>query len=293
MPDVLDTTRREGSVAPTGLRRVPRRASWVALFSGVVIAFTIQLLLSLLGSAIGIAGFGGSGTSSAETLGIASGVWWIASSAVAVFCAGYAAAWLAAVESRFGGALHGLVTFGVATMLTVYLISSAVSSLTGGGFSALNSVAPMVAGDVKDATAPISGDAHDASGAGDPAAAYLQQGPADPATMTPQEAQKEVATNLGTYRRREVAATTPRFTTVPFHVLAAPVITTMVDELALSFAKQLGLTTSPVPVPLGEFTILMLWHASYDRDPAHRWLRDVLARLGREAAWQDRAAQAH
>ncbi|GJE62053.1 LysR family transcriptional regulator [Methylobacterium trifolii] len=84
-------------------------------------------------------------------------------------------------------------------------------------------------------------------------------------------------------RRRRLAATTPRFTTVAFHVQAAPVIATMIDELAKSFATQLGLTTSPVPVPLDEFTYSMIWHASYDNDPAHRWLRGVLVRLGREA----------
>ena len=84
-------------------------------------------------------------------------------------------------------------------------------------------------------------------------------------------------------KRRRRAATTPRFTTVAFHVQAAPVITTMVDELALSFAAQLGLATSPVPVPLDEFTISMVWHSSYDHDPAHRWLREVMVRLGREA----------
>jgi DNA-binding transcriptional LysR family regulator len=70
---------------------------------------------------------------------------------------------------------------------------------------------------------------------------------------------------------------------VAFHVLTAPVITTMVDELALGFAAQLGLATSPVPVPLDEFTISMVWHSSYDHDPVHRWLREVLVRLGREA----------
>lgn len=84
-------------------------------------------------------------------------------------------------------------------------------------------------------------------------------------------------------RQRTLAATTPRFTTVAFHVQAAPVISTMVDELATNLAAQLGLATSPVPVPLDEFTISMVWHASYDVDPAHRWLREVLVRLGREA----------
>jgi LysR family transcriptional regulator, mexEF-oprN operon transcriptional activator len=28
--------------------------------------------------------------------------------------------------------------------------------------------------------------------------------------------------------------------------------------------------------------VSMLWHASYDHDPAHRWLRDLLVRLAHE-----------
>ena len=85
-------------------------------------------------------------------------------------------------------------------------------------------------------------------------------------------------------KERTLAATTPRFMTVPFLVQSSPVITTMVDELAIRFAKLLGLTTSPVPVEVPDFTISMVWHASYDQDPAHRWMRDCLASIARDAA---------
>lgn len=88
----------------------------------------------------------------------------------------------------------------------------------------------------------------------------------------------------GIGRSRKLAATTPRFMTVPFLIRDAPVITTMVDELALRFAALLGLATSPVPVPLPDYTVSTIWHASYDRDPAHRWLRETVARLAGEAA---------
>ncbi len=83
-------------------------------------------------------------------------------------------------------------------------------------------------------------------------------------------------------RHRVLAATTPRFVTVPFLVKSAPVMTTMVDDLARSFAKLLGLTTSPVPVPVKDFAVSMLWHSSYDRDPAHRWMREVVVRISKQ-----------
>lgn len=79
--------------------------------------------------------------------------------------------------------------------------------------------------------------------------------------------------------RRTLALTTPRFAAVPFLVSRAPVITTMHSRLARYFAGALGLSLSPPPVPLPEVTVSMLWHASYDRDPAHVWMRSVIVDL--------------
>jgi DNA-binding transcriptional LysR family regulator len=87
-------------------------------------------------------------------------------------------------------------------------------------------------------------------------------------------------------RSRMLAVTTPRFLVVPFLVQSAPVLATMHARLAIAFAGSLGLSVSPVPVTLDDVSVSMLWHASYDRDPAHRWLRDLLVRLaGEEAAF--------
>ncbi|MCJ2127963.1 LysR family transcriptional regulator [Methylobacterium sp. E-045] len=84
--------------------------------------------------------------------------------------------------------------------------------------------------------------------------------------------------------RRDLAVTTPRFLAVPFLVRSAPVLTTMQERLATLFAGTLGLTVSPAPVALDEVAISMLWHASYDDDPAHRWLRQTLLTLADDAA---------
>lgn len=101
-------------------------------------------------------------------------------------------------------------------------------------------------------------------------------------TGTERGAVDEALARIG--RTRKLAATTPRFMTVPFLVKEAPVITTMVAEIAMVVADSLGLTTSPVPVAVDDFTISMLWHASYDHDPAHRWLRGVVGEVGRDFA---------
>jgi DNA-binding transcriptional LysR family regulator len=84
--------------------------------------------------------------------------------------------------------------------------------------------------------------------------------------------------------KRTIVLTTPRFIAVPFLVRGAPVITTMHARLARFFADALGLALSPPPVDLPEISISLLWHASYDHDPAHMWLRQTIARLAVESA---------
>jgi DNA-binding transcriptional LysR family regulator len=79
--------------------------------------------------------------------------------------------------------------------------------------------------------------------------------------------------------RRTVILTTPRFLTVPFLVARAPVVVTMHARLARLFATELKLSLSPPPVELRDVAISLLWHTSYDPDPAHLWLRQTVVRL--------------
>jgi LysR family transcriptional activator of mexEF-oprN operon len=80
-------------------------------------------------------------------------------------------------------------------------------------------------------------------------------------------------------RTRTIALVTPRFLSAPFMVRRAPVIATMPSKLARFFAETLGLSVSAPPVKLPKIAISLLWHASYDRDPGHTWLRQTVRRL--------------
>ena len=79
--------------------------------------------------------------------------------------------------------------------------------------------------------------------------------------------------------RRTVVLTTPRFLAVPSLVARAPVVVTMHARLARFFAAELGLSLSLPPVELPDMAVSLLWHASYDHDPAHAWLRQMIVRL--------------
>ena len=191
-------------VLPEG-QHIHRRVSWQAILAGVIVTVSVQILLSLLGAGIGLGMVHTNAGASpdASSFGIGAGFWWLVSNLIALACGGYVAAWLAGLSDRFDGMLHGVVTWGIAMLLTVYLLSSAVGGLIGGALSvtgstlsaagdSVKSVAPQVAG-----MAGVSPDVIQQQ-----AQAYLQPAASsDPATMSAQDAQKAIASELSTYVR--------------------------------------------------------------------------------------------
>lgn len=183
---------------------IHRRISWAAIFGGVIMIIVTQLLLSMLGAGIGLGtiNVNAGGIPDASSFGIGAGIWWVVSSIIALGFGGYVAAWFAGIEIRFDGVLHGLVAWGIATILVLYLLTSAVGSIIGGGFSALGSVASATGNGVKEAAQPLT----QAAGTSpdmlqQQAQAYLQPPNPDPASMSPQDAQKEVVRNLTIYAK--------------------------------------------------------------------------------------------
>lgn len=215
---------RDGMIETTTLRREPgqhihRRISWAAIFGGVILVVTLQIVLSTLGAAIGLGtvGVNAGTTPDAGTLGLGAGIWWVVSSVIALAFGGYVSAWLAGIELRWDGILHGMVTWGIATLLMIYVLTSAVGGVVGTGFSAIGGMASAAGSGLKDAAQPIaqaSGITPDAMQV--QAQAYMQPTPADPATMSPQDAQKDVATNLVTFAKGgpDAAAAKERIVTV-------------------------------------------------------------------------------
>ncbi|MGE5499348.1 MAG: YrzE family protein [Syntrophothermus sp.] len=138
-----------------------KRISWGAVFAGVLIALVVQLILSLLGLGIGFGSIEPK-TESNPFAGLATGalVWWVVSMLISLFVGGLTAGRLAGVPRSFDGVLHGLLSFSMFTLISFYLLTTAVGgiisgvgsivgetlSLAGKGVSA---AAPEVAGAVK------------------------------------------------------------------------------------------------------------------------------------------------
>ena len=141
-----DTTRtgydaaRAGDVAAVAV--AGRRISWGAVLAGVIIVLIVQFMLSLLGVGIGASTIDPSqrgGTPEASSFGIGAGLWWVVCSLISVFAGAWVAGRLAGMPDRTDGMLHGLVAWGLAMLLLIYLLTTAVSSLVGGAFGVVGS----------------------------------------------------------------------------------------------------------------------------------------------------------
>jgi hypothetical protein len=123
------TTVRTATTYPV-YDRPSARISWGAVFAGAIIALATQIVLALIGMAIGLATLNpATGDSPSGTaLGTGAAIWLVISSLVSLFIGGYIAARLA---GRFNGWLHGLVTWGTLTLLTLMLLTTAAGQLIG------------------------------------------------------------------------------------------------------------------------------------------------------------------
>lgn len=115
------------------------KVSWGAILAGVVMALVVQLVLSILGLGIGLATVdpASTGTPSASSLSIGAGIWWVLSGVIGSTVGGYVAGRLSGKSSTSTAGYHGLISWGVSTMIVVFLLSSTVGGMVGGMFNAV------------------------------------------------------------------------------------------------------------------------------------------------------------
>src|SRR5436309_7498876 len=129
--------------AAPGVERPFARISWGAIFAGAVVALATQLVLTLIGGAVGLATLNPATgqTPSGTAFGIGAAIWLVISSLISLFFAGYVAGRLG---GTFNGWLHGLATWATVTVLTILMLTTAAGGLVGaasglGGFAVSNS----------------------------------------------------------------------------------------------------------------------------------------------------------
>ncbi len=78
-------------------------------------------------------------------------------------------------------------------------------------------------------------------------------------------------------RTRRVIGRLPYFSVAPTVIAGSDGLITLPARAAAHYSALYGLGMRPAPRELGDMDYRLLWHARTDRDPASRWLRDLLA----------------
>ena len=110
-----------------------KRISWSAVFAGVLVAIVTQMLLTLLGLGIGLGTIDAvEERNPAAGLGTGSAIWYIISSLLSLFLGGWVAGRLASAPRLFDGVIHGVLTWCLTTLLTIYFLTTTIGSIIGG-----------------------------------------------------------------------------------------------------------------------------------------------------------------
>ncbi|MEX1041938.1 MAG: hypothetical protein WDZ51_14960 [Pirellulaceae bacterium] len=117
-----------------------RRVSWGAILAGFVAAASLQLLLSILGLAVGLWSINPT-TEANPVAGLATGtgIFWVVTSIITMFIGGCVAAYMCGVPDRIDGALHGMVIWGVMTLVSFWYVGSTFGTVFSATTSALGS----------------------------------------------------------------------------------------------------------------------------------------------------------
>ena len=128
-------------VATAGVFSSWKRISWSAVFAGVLVATVTQLVLTLLGIGLGLSTIDPvQERDPTQGLGIGAGIWYIVSSLISTFVGGWVAGRLSSAPRAFDAILHGILTWSLMTLLTFYLLTTALGKVIGGASSLVSGV---------------------------------------------------------------------------------------------------------------------------------------------------------
>jgi len=112
------------------------RLRWGAVFGGAVSALGVWTLLYALGIALGLSTVALDDPQSLRASGVFTGLWGLIAPLIALFVGGLVASRAASVLTKGAGVLHGIVVWGLTTLVGTWLLVSLVSAAVGGAFTA-------------------------------------------------------------------------------------------------------------------------------------------------------------
>lgn len=130
--------------------------SWRAIFAGTLTVLTILLVLNLIGLSIGLGTI--EPTEEANPLsGISTGaiIWWVISNLLALFAGGFVAARVGISLTDTSGVVQGIMTWGLYTLISAWLLTTVVGSIISGVGNAVGGVISTTGQTAGEAFAPL------------------------------------------------------------------------------------------------------------------------------------------
>lgn len=139
----MTTFESAASYSSTGDRRdIPllpaaiRRTTWGAVFAGALAAIGVQIILTVLGVAVGATAFDAGDTG--REVGVMAGLWWLITGTVSLTIGGAVVGRLAGIERSLDVALHGFAMWAVTAIFGVLALwsSATAASMAGANVAA-------------------------------------------------------------------------------------------------------------------------------------------------------------
>jgi hypothetical protein len=134
---VVVTAERSAIVSPLG---------WSAILAGATVALGVWLVLHVLGIGIGLTAVDPEDAGTLRGVGIGTGVWSAIAPILALFIGGLVAGRMAPTINTANAAIHGAVVWALTALVSMILVSMAVSSAVKGAAAAGRGAIEAVAG---------------------------------------------------------------------------------------------------------------------------------------------------
>jgi hypothetical protein len=136
---------------------------WGAVFGGSAVTLVTVMLLVLFGIAVGL--FAVDPATEQNPLGgigIGSAIWWVLSWVVALFFGGWVTSRFAGLQRKFDGLLHGLVTWSLTFLFSLFFLTNVIGTVVGGTFGMMSTIfsaaSEVVSVVAPEATRALTGD---------------------------------------------------------------------------------------------------------------------------------------
>lgn len=108
------------------------RTNWGAIFAGAFVAVGAQILLLVLGLAIGLTAIDANAQNPFSGLGIGSLIWLLITAVLSLFAGAYVTGRLSTAATKTDGVLNGAVVWALFLVFSVFVTGSGISGIAGG-----------------------------------------------------------------------------------------------------------------------------------------------------------------